>query len=284
MANEPYMRAKAIKDSFSPFGRIAWHFEYRADDHDDGEKTFLGETGRFNGQDIIDIIVHHPATANFICTRLFQFFVADEVDEEEKQVIEELKESYFDSKYSIRSVMRTLFNTTYFKSDKARFARVKSPVELVVGAVRMAGSCLNPTPAMSAQLDSTAFMGQGLLRPPGVEGWHEGQEWIESGSLVERVNFAAKELGDVNQPGIQEIINRIAKSNGDPLTPEELVDRCLDLLGPIVVSDGTRTSLAGYAARRGQLDLSNHQKGDESEKRVGEVLSLIASTPEYQLA
>ena len=284
LANEPYMRAKAIKDSFSPYGRIAWHFEYRPDDHDDGEKTFLGETGRFNGRDIIEIIARQPATARFICTRLFQFFAADEVDEEGERVIEEMMASYFDSEYEIRSVVRTLFNSEYFKSEKARFARVKSPVEVVVGAVRMAGSCLTPTPAMNGRIGSAIFMGQGLLLPPGVEGWHEGREWIESGALVERVNFAAKELGDVDQPGIRDIIGRLAADNGGKLEPEELVDQCLDLLGPITVSEGTRAGLTKYAARGGQLDLSGHQQGDEAERRVGEVLSLIASTPEYQLA
>ena len=68
---------KAIKDSFSPFGRIAWHFEYRDYEHDHGEKTFLGEKGKFNGEDIIDIIARQPATARFICQRLFQFFAGN---------------------------------------------------------------------------------------------------------------------------------------------------------------------------------------------------------------
>ena len=62
-----------------PYGRFPWRFEYKEEDHDEGEKTFLGYTGNFNGEDIIDIVVKEPATARFICRHLYNFFVADEV-------------------------------------------------------------------------------------------------------------------------------------------------------------------------------------------------------------
>ena len=81
LGNAEYMATRASRDSIWPYSRISWHFQYRDHDHDDGEKTFLGETGNFNGEDIIDIIVRQDATARFICTRLFQFFAADEVDD-----------------------------------------------------------------------------------------------------------------------------------------------------------------------------------------------------------
>ena len=218
IANAEYMAVKANKDSFSPFGRIAWHFEYRPEDHDDGEKTFLGETGNFNGEDVVAIICKQEATARFISTRLFQYFVADEVDEKGEELVDAMIQSYFDSDFEIRAVLRTMFNSDYFKSE-ARFARVKNPVELVVGAIHMAGSCKEPKASDAGRFDAPNFMGQGLLRPPSVEGWHEGPEWIYSGSVVERVNLAAKELGDVSQPGIRAIIDRLGSSNGGTLTP-----------------------------------------------------------------
>ena len=62
----------------APYGRFPWKFEYRPEDHDDGEKVFLGHKGRFNGEDIIDIIVQQPACGRFICRHLYNFFVADE--------------------------------------------------------------------------------------------------------------------------------------------------------------------------------------------------------------
>jgi hypothetical protein len=192
--------------------------------------------------------------------------------------------SYFDSDYEIRSVLRTLFNSEYFKSDKARLARVKGPVELVIGAIRLAGSYREPTLAIEGVSQKAGFMGQAMLNPPSVEGWHEGKEWIESGALMQRINFAANELRNVEMPGVRAIIERLATDNGGTLAPDELVERCLDLMGPVEASEETRASLTEHVAKRGELDLSEHQRGDESEQRVGDVLSLIASTREFQLA
>ena len=148
----------------------------------------------------------------------------------------------------------------------------------------MAGSYQTPTLGIEKVSNSMLYMGQGLLQPPTVEGWHEGVEWIDSGSLVERVNFAARELSNTESPGVQAIINRLAESGGGVLSPSEFADGCVDLLGPIDVSDETRTVLVDYAANQGELDLRNRQSGDESEKRVGNMLRLIAATREYQLA
>ncbi len=226
------MAARASKDSIWPYSRIAWHFEYRDYDHDDAEKTFLGETGNFNGEDIIKIIAKQEATVRFISTRLFQFFASDEVDADGEQVIESMMQNYFDSGYETRAVLRTLFHSDYFKSEKARFARVKGPIELVVGAVRMAGSYQQPTFGADLLARQSFYMGQGLLLQPSVEGWHEGLEWIDSGALVERVNFVSKEMGNVMNPGVRSIIDRLAAENGS-LTSEALVDQCLDLIGPL---------------------------------------------------
>ena len=285
LGNAEYMAVRAAKDSIWPYGRIAWHFDYRDEDHDAGEKTFLGETGKFNGEDIIAIIAKQESTARFVATRLFQFFAADEITEDGEKAIQEMIASYFSSGYQIRDMLRTLFHTDYFKSDEARFARVKGPVEMVVGAIRMSGNYQNPALGIEKVSDTMLYMGQGLLQPPTVEGWHEGSEWIDSGALVERVNFAARELSDVTSPGVRSIIDRLqAGADHGVLEPSDLADRCLDLLGPIEVSDETHSVLVQYANRHGSLDLNDHKPGDEAEQRVGNMLRLVAATREYQLA
>jgi uncharacterized protein (DUF1800 family) len=285
LGNAEYMSVRAAKDSIWPYGRIAWHFDYREEDHDDGEKTFLGETGRFNGEDIIAIIVKQEATARFVATRLFQFFAADEITEAGEKTIEAMMATYFSSGYQIRDMLRTLFHSEYFKSEEARFARVKGPVEMVVGAIRMAGNYQDPYLGIEGVANTMFYMGQGLLRPPTVEGWHEGAEWIDSGALVERVNFVAKELSNVSSPGVRSIIERLeAGADQGVLQPSELADGCLDLLGPIQVSEETRSVLVEYASRHGDLDLNGHQPGDQAEQRVGDILRLVAATREYQLA
>ena len=284
LANEKYMVVRAHKSSIWPYSRIAWHFEYRDDDHDHGEKTFLDETGRFNGEDIIDIVARQEATARFVSSRLFQFFAADEIDEDGERVVDDMASSYFDSGYEIRSVLRTLFRSDYFKSQGARFARVRGPVELIVNTAKISGGYRTPTPDVHQLGPLTLFMGQGVLRPPTVEGWHEGTEWIDSGTLVERVNFAANELGDVRKPGVRAIIDRLASEEGGVLTPERLVDRCLSLTGLFDVSDETHSGLVASEERRGNLDLRGHQQADEAEQRVAHALSMVASTREFQLA
>ncbi len=283
LGNAEYMAMRASKDSIWPYGRIAWHFAYRNGDHDDEVKTFLGETGRFNGEEIIAIIARQEATARFVSRRLFQFFAADEIDAEGEQVIQAMMQSYFDSGYEIRAVLRTLFHSDYFTSEKTRYARVKGPVELLVGALRLAGSYRTPTLGAHQLAYQTFYMGQGLLQPPSVEGWHEGIEWIDSGSLLERINFIAKELSNVQNPGVRAIIDRLAAEDGGTLTPVQLVDQCLDLVG-IAVDDETRAALVAFAATEGELNLKERQPGDTAEQRVGNMLRMIASTREFQLA
>ena len=272
-----------------PYGRYPWFFEYKSEDHDDGEKSFLGETGRFNGEDIVQIIARQPGTARFIARHMYDFFVADEVpvpqwpytDAVDPEAIEVLVESYMASDHDIRSMLRTLFNSDFFK--EARFARVKGPAELVAGIVRLSGGVSRPNMEVIEAADVAGFMGQTILSPPTVEGWHEGTEWINSGSLIERVNFAAKLMSDVDKPGVRAIMDRLAAQDGGEFAPDQLVDQCLDLMGPIASNESSRSALVEHVARQGDLSLRDHQHGDESEKRVADLLGLIASTREYQL-
>ena len=284
LGNAEYMSVRASKDSIWPYGRIAWHYEYRADDHDGGEKKFLGEVGNFNGADIVDIIVTQEATAKFLSTRLFQYFASDEVDSDGELVISEMMEAYFQSGYKVSSVLRSLFNSDYFKSDKCMYSRVKGPVESVVGTVRLAGTYQEPTLDVHSLWRQTLFMGQGLLAPPTVEGWHEGVEWIDSGSLVERINFAAKELGDPTKDGVKDIIRRITSSQKDLSDPEKLVDSCLDYMGPIRVEPETRESLIEFAESQGAVQTQNGQPDESASLQLARLIGMIASTREYQLA
>ena len=231
-----------------------------------------------------------PATARFVSRHMYNFFVADEapvpqwtyIPPADPDAIELLASTYIESDHDIRSMLRVMFNSDFFK--KASFARVKSPAEMVVGAMRLSGGVDKPTDDMFEASNLSNYMGQTLLDPPSVEGWHEGPEWINSGTLVERVNFVARQLGDVERPGTQAIISRLAVQNGGTHSPEQLVDSCLDLMGPVEVDESTRTALVEHVGQEGKIVLQGHQKGDEVEQRVGEVFSLIASAREFQRA
>jgi uncharacterized protein (DUF1800 family) len=271
-----------------PLGRFYWSFEYKPADHDDGEKTFLGQTGSFNGEDIIDIVVRQPATARFLCRHLYNFFVADEpqvpswniTPPNDPQAIAALEQAYFDSNYDIPSVLRVLFNSDFFKN--ARFARVKSPTELVVSTLKMAGNFHGPGLGYQNMAAECNFQGQELMNPPSVESWHTGEEWIDGGALVRRVNFAAKFLSDTSLPGIKDVVDEL-KARGS-LSPEEFVDGCLDLIGPLVVNQSTRQELLAEAQRQGELRWGAEEESKASERRVGIMLALIAASREYQFA
>ena len=275
-----YMTLRSTKASIWPYGRVSFQFEYRPGDHDGSEKEFLGETGRFDGRDVIDIIVRQPATAKFVATRLFLFFASDEVEGRGEQLIDEMARTYFDSGYEIRAMLRTLFLSEYFRSEAARFARVKSPVELVAGVLRLTGEFAWPRREIWDAAVAVQYMGQELLNPPNVEGWHEGSEWIDSGSMVERVNFAAEHLGNSDQPGVRACVDRLRRMNGESMTPADAVDHCLDILGPVQVSGDTREALVDHVSRDGDLDLADDSAAD----RMAEVFGLIASTREFQMA
>ena len=269
-----------------PIGRFDWFFEYREEDHDDGEKTFLGETGNLNGEDIIDIICQQPATAQFIARHLYNFFVADEAQvpawgvtpPRDSEAVELLADTFTKSNYDIRSVLRVLFTSDFFK--EARFERLKSPAEVVVGTLRMVGGAEFPAPGIGDLSRQPSYMGQDLLNPPSVEGWHTGAEWINSGSLMRRVNFVADLVGDVSRPGIQSLIASL-KAQG-ARSPDQVVDGCLDLLGPLEVAPESRTELIEFAGEQG--DYAWDTDASSAARRVGELLQLIVSLREYQYA
>src|SRR5271169_4701392 len=149
----------------------------------------------------------------------------------------------------MRSVLRVLFNSDFFKN--ARYQHMKSPAEVVVGTLRLVGGHEMPRPGYGELSMNTAYMGQDLLNPPSVEGWHTGKEWINSGSLMARVNFVAEQVGNQSLPGVQAIIERLQAMG--VLEPEELVDSCLDLLGPVEVGADTKKELVGQAKEWGQI-------------------------------
>ena len=280
IANADYMSVRASRDSIWPYGRLDWQFEYLPEDHDDGPKTFLGQTGAFNGEDIIDIICRQPATAWFVAQKLYCFFVSDTPNEASIQV---LADEFQGSDGDIRSVMRSLFLSEFFQSDAVRLARVKSPTELVAGTARLTGNHRFPEWSIVNLAMDANFMGQEILNPPTVEGWHAGSEWIDTGNLVERVNSAALEISDVTQPGVRAILEGI-RSTGAELSPAQFVDSCLEYLGQYEIADKTRQSLVSHAECDGDLVFDRRGAAECSEQRITEMLQLVVATREYQLA
>ena len=296
IGNTEYMTLKSMRDSVWPYGRLSFHFEYKPEDHDDGEKTFLGHSGRLNGDDIVDIICKQPATAAFLSRHMYSFFVADEPPVPEwpykrprdPDAIAALSKVYFETEYNITEMLRFLFKSDFFKSEQARYKRVKSPAELIASVLRLTGEFDRPKVSMNPTSLQMQYMGQWLLNPPSVEGWHWGTEWIDSGALVERVNFASERLGNLDSPGVNDIVDRIlgdrGKDDSDELNAGEVVDRALDELSITSISSETRSALLDFAGSQFGPGVDGLEGGQTTRERVVNVLKLVGATPEFQRA
>ena len=267
-----------------PYGRFESQFAFNPADHDYGEKTFQGETGNFNGEDIIDIIVKQPSAGRFIARHLYNFFVADEpqipawqgTPPRDMEAIKEMEDAYFESGYNLTEMLRVMFNSDWFKN--ARFEKVKSPAETVAGTMRLVKDFTSPKPGLHPIAMEIRYMGQDLMNPPTVEGWHTGQEWIDSGTLVERINFTADQMGNTDLPGVKAIIERISSEGISD--PSALLDRCLDMVGAYALPDETRAYLVEHIGKSGDLKPGTESYGGQ----ITQALQLIVATQEYQFA
>jgi hypothetical protein len=160
-------------------------FVVNKDQHDDGEKTFLGKTGRFDGVEVIDIIMQQPATADYIAGKIYRYFVRQDLSPElQKQLGATLRQNH----YEIRPLLEKIFLSRDFYSQASVGTRIKSPVELAVVFYKQLG--LKSIPGVPDLNLATGALGQQLFAPPTVAGWAGGQSWITPGLLLERANFA----------------------------------------------------------------------------------------------
>ncbi len=166
-----------------------WHyrdlqFVVNKAQHDDAPKTVLGKTGRFDGVQVIDIILEHPVTSEYIAEKIYRYFVREEVSPALRTALgKQLREH----RYEIAPFLETVFSARDFYSDASMGTRIKPPVELVISTYRRMG--LKQVPGMPDFNDLTDAMGQKLLFPPNVAGWAQGKSWITPGLLLVRGNF-----------------------------------------------------------------------------------------------
>ena len=157
-------------------------FVFRDRQHDDGDKTFLGKTGNFNGDDILKIILDQKQTARFITQKIYRYFVNADAD---KEKIEWLADRFY-KHYDIEKLMTDIFTSDWFYSEKNIGAKIKSPVELIVGIRRMLPMQIDNE---ESQLLLQRLLGQILFYPPNVAGWPGGKNWIDSSTLMMRLRI-----------------------------------------------------------------------------------------------
>lgn len=159
------------------------NFKERKNLHDEGSKTFLGRTGNFDGNDILNIILEQKATAQFITTKIYKFFVNEKPDQD---IVNKLSTNFYNSEYDIKKLMTEIFSSTWFYDQKNIGNRIKSPIELMAGMMRILPMHIqNPENLIVYQ----KLLGQMLLYPPNVAGWPNGKSWIDSSTLMLRLQI-----------------------------------------------------------------------------------------------
>src|SRR6202521_3205706 len=171
--------------AFTGWNYVDLKFVVNKDQHDDGEKTFLGQTGRWDGVQAIDIIMQQPATADYIAGKIYRFLVRQELSPElQKQLGSVLRDGH----YEITPLLETIFLSRDFYSPASVGTQIKSPVQLAVSTYKKLGQ--TNIPGVPDFNQATAALGQQLFSPPTVAGWAGGQRWITPGLLLERGNLA----------------------------------------------------------------------------------------------
>ena len=153
--------------------------------HDDGVKTILGRTGNLNGEQVIDLILAHPVTAEFIAAKLYRYFVREELADTTRQQLGDILRK---NKYELAPLLTVIFQSKDFYSAPSMATRIKSPVELAISTYKKLG--LKEVPGVPDFNEATGALGQRLFHPPTVAGWAQGKSWITPGLLLERGNFA----------------------------------------------------------------------------------------------
>jgi uncharacterized protein (DUF1800 family) len=199
--------------------RDTGRYRFRRGIHDYGVKTVLGKSGRFDGDDVLDIILARPQTAEFITAKLWREFVSAEPDPRE---VQRIAKAFASRDYDIAVALRLLLLTDAFWDPANRGTMVKSPVELVVGTLRQLD--VAPGAAMPFVV-LAAGMGQNLFSPPNVKGWPGGEHWINSTSLLARKQFLDR-LARMDDP--PSAMMAMLPANGDDTARVERFLRAAD--------------------------------------------------------
>jgi uncharacterized protein (DUF1800 family) len=259
-------------------------------EHDNGPKTIYGQTANFSGEDVITIVSARRSTARYLVKKLFDFFVYPlSSSPADRATIEKFADVYEGKDHSIRELVRAIFSSDEFFSSRARFGLVKSPVEIVVGAIRMLG-----VRHVSGTHDTdphflpffTLLIGQELFNPPDVAGWNLNLGWINTAAMLNRFLYAdfisINRPNERNAPGLyldHEQLRRHTKSS-----PKKTVKNFLSLLGPLPLDSKTRKALIDYLKTGPGGSAASFTLDDRTiDKKVRGLVHLIMCLSEFQL-
>jgi uncharacterized protein (DUF1800 family) len=253
-------------------------FFFNSNQHDSSMKNFLGHSGDFNGDDIVQIVSSQPAASQFIARKLVAFFVADNPD---KGMVDDLAAVYMKENGNTRSVLKALFTHPVFMNDKAFHAKIKSPCELVVGTIKTL-QVQNLDGDLTA---SMSRMGQSLFEPPTVKGWDGGHAWISTNTMMERFNFATR----ITQQKFDALEGYISPSqmvaNQGLTNARGMVDYFVNLLVDGDIPEPAKAELVKYVSSDiGGKSVAAIPDDKLLDAKLRGLVHLIMTMPTYQLS
>ena len=270
-------------------------FDFKKRTHDADSKTVLGQTGNYDGDDVLNILLKNPQTANFICKKMYKFFVNEKVDDTNVQY---LAKRFFKNNYDIKKLLEDIFTSDWFYDEKNIGTKIKSPVELMVGIRRFLPLTMDND---DAQLLFQRVLGQILFYPPNVAGWPGGKNWIDSSTLMVRlqipqalsskdtIEIKPKSDDDTNMGMSEERKMRIgkravfSKTGASSIINWNIVNKNFESTARPKLANTIIDSLLQTKGRIADNVLANYYNNENRENFIKSVVINVMSTPEYQL-
>jgi uncharacterized protein (DUF1800 family) len=263
--------------AFTGWHREGYEFAFNGEEHDDGRKQFLGYAGRFDGADIVDVLMQQPATPRRIAGKLLKFFASPEPAAD---VLDEAAQLLDRTQMNIKWFLRELFLSEYFFSKTCYRQRIVSPAEYVVGTVRTLGARVSG----NTLRDQMLALGQELLAPPNVKGWDGERKWINSSTWNARLEFAKFVSSLAGETPFADRLDLEAVVPGDLVLPEQVVARLAEVLMHGEIDVGARSKLTKLLVTGDDGRLNAAQFRDDEgfrNERTRAVLAAMLSLPQY---
>ena len=264
-------------------------FVFEKKDHDTGQKRILGRTAAMDGDAFVKTILSQPACGKYIATKLYRFFTHDfptgiaRNDDAAKSVIRDLESTLVGNGFEIKPVLKRLLLSQHFYDPAIRNEQIKSPVQLVVGAIR---SLNTPPRDLSLLNDAMNMMGQSVFFPPSVKGWDGGRSWINTSTMFIRQNTLVFLLTGKRPQGRDALAEKERLDSGKLLTQISDAFPGTSLSNPQAVLDAILRFTIGKTDPGGRDVLERFMadhKGELNSDTLTELLMLITAMPEYQL-
>jgi uncharacterized protein (DUF1800 family) len=283
---------KQAARAFTGWGfNVQGEFVFRKNQHDDGLKTFLGRTGRFDGDDILNILLENKQTASYISKKVYRYFVNEQVDEKNQLW---LSSRFYSNYYDISKLLEDMFTSDWFYEEKNIGTKIKSPVELLAGIRRLLPMRLEND---ASQLLYQRALGQVLFVPPNVAGWPGGKSWIDSSSLMLRLripqilsandalNIMPKVDDDMQMGQMEMMVNKIksAIKGGTAIIDWATVNKIFEKIQRDKLLDNIADTVLQTKSQVSNAVLDKYVNTASRENYIKSAVVNLMATPEYQL-